>query len=215
MKIIILHGEDTNKSYARLTKFIDTAKKRGWEIINDEIPNTLSLFGAERLIVYRDYKLISKADIKNLERFEDTLVIYHTSDLPQTFLKSLPKEIKIEKFDVPKILFSFLENIYPGNIKTCLKMLHQITQTQAVELVFFFIARQFKDLYLVSVSSKNLDNTGFPSWKLNKLKFQANKFKKGQIERIINSLSEIDIKVKTSQTDLLSALDLLMIKELE
>ncbi len=212
MHIIILHGEDTTKSYARLTKFINSAKKRGWEIINDEIPNTPSLFGAERLIIFRDYKLLTKPDIKNLDRFDDTLVIYHTTDLPATFLKSLPKDIKTEKFDVPKILFSFLENIYPGNTKTCLKMLHQIVETEAVELVFFFIARQFRDLYWVKIDPST---TGFPDWKLNKLKSQANKFKPGQIENIIFQLSEIDIKVKSSEANLLSELDLLIIKELE
>ena len=56
MKIIVLHGEDSQKSYARLTKFIDSAKSRGWEIVTDEFPNTPSLFGINRLIIYRDYR---------------------------------------------------------------------------------------------------------------------------------------------------------------
>ena len=37
MKIIVLHGDDSEKSYTRLTKFIKEAKKRNWEIVNDKL----------------------------------------------------------------------------------------------------------------------------------------------------------------------------------
>jgi DNA polymerase III delta subunit len=212
MKIIVLHGQDSNKSYDRLTKFIDVAKKRSWEIVTDSFPNTPSLFGNERLIIYRDYKLLSKTDIKNFVKFDGTLVIYHAADLPATFLKEIPKDAKIEKFDLPKLLFVFLESIYPDNSKNCLKLLHEVVKTEPTELVMFFIARHFRDLYWVSVDPTS---TGFPSWKVGKLKSQANKFTINNVKLIINNLAEIDVKVKSSKADLLTELDLLLIKELK
>ena len=114
MKIIILHGDSTIKSYERLMKFIEIAKKRNWEIITNEFPNTPSLFGTDRLKVYRDYKLLNLRDIKNFNRFEGTLVIYHNGVLPQTFLKQMPKDFTMEKFELPKLLFVFLESFYPS-----------------------------------------------------------------------------------------------------
>jgi len=60
--------------------------------VTDEFPNTPSLFGNDRLIIYRDYKLLGKNDIKNFDKFDGTLVIYHNSTLPVTFLKSLPAD---------------------------------------------------------------------------------------------------------------------------
>lgn len=218
MKIIVLHGDDTAKSYERLTKFIDTAKKRGWEIVTNEFPNTPSLFGIDRLIVYRDYKLITKQDIKNFDRFGGTLVVYHEGVIPVTFLKSLPKDTKVESFELPKILFIFLESFYPGNSVQCLKLLHQLVKTQAVELIMFMFARHLRDLYWVTIDPTS---SQFPSWRAGKLKSQASKFKINNrdplqnLELIINNLSEIDIAVKTSKADLLSSLDLMIVKQLK
>lgn len=212
MKIIVLHGDDTEKSYNRLTKFIETAKKRSWEIITDEFPNTPSLFGTERLIIYRDFKLLTSKDIKNFDRFDGTLVIYHPGDLPQTFIKQMPKDFKMEKFELPKILFTFLESFYPGNSQRSLKLLHDLIKNTAIELVFFMLARHLKDLYWVAIDPKT---DQYPSWRLSKLKSQSDKFGVEKLKQIISKLSDIDIKVKTSKSDLLTELDLLMVKQLE
>jgi hypothetical protein len=212
MKIIVLHGDDSVKSYERLMKFVDVAKKRNWEIVTDEFPNTPSLFGTDRLIVYRDFRLLTPRDIKNFDRFDGTLVVYHEGILPQIFLKHMPKDFKMEKFELPKLLFVFLESLYPGNSKRPLKLLHELTGTSAVELVTFMLARHLKDLYLVCVDPKT---TIYPAWRLSKLKSQADHFSVDKLREIINSLSEIDIKVKSSKADLLTELDLLIVKQLE
>ena len=141
MKIIVLHGEDINKSYARLRKFTDEAKKRNWEIIYDDISRTPSLFGNERLTIIRDYKLLGKKTV------DGTLVIYHEGTLPITFLKTLPKETKIEEFKLPKMLWNFLDNM-------SVKSLHEVIKTEAIEFVFIMIAWKFKKRYLASPSPK-------------------------------------------------------------
>lgn len=212
MKIIVLHGDDTEKSYERLMKFVDAAKKRNWEIITNEFPNTPSLFGTDRLIIYRDFSLLTKNDIKNFDRFDGTLVVYHNGDLPQTFLKMMPADFKMEKFELPKILFTFLESFYPGNSIHALKLLHDLTSSSAIELTFFMLARHLKDLYWVSIDPST---SVYPSWRLSKLKFQAEKFGIEKLKQIISELADIDIMVKSSKTDLLTSLDLLIVKQLE
>lgn len=218
MKIIVLHGDDAEKSYERLTKFIDTAKKRNWEIITNEFPNTPSLFGTDRLIIYRDFKLLTKKEIDNFVRFDGTLVVYHDGVLPMTFLKLMPKDFKLEKFELPKLLFVFLESFYPGNSTRCLKLLHDLTNSQAIELTFFMLSRQLRDLYWISIDP---NTNHFQSWQASKLKTQASKFTNVQasaidnLKLIISKLADIDIKVKTSKTDLLASLDLLIVKQLE
>jgi hypothetical protein len=212
MKIIVLHGDDTVKSYERLGKFVDTAKKRNWEIVTDQFPNTPSLFGTDRLIIYRDFSLLSKNDIKNFDRFDGTLVIYHEGTLPQTFLKQMPKDFKMEKFELPRLLFTFLESFYPGGSVRSIKLLHDLTKASAVELVFFMLARHLRDLYWVSIDPAT---SQYPSWRLGKLKSQAEKFDPGLLEQIISKLADIDIEVKSSKADLLTSLDLLIVKQLE
>lgn len=212
MKIIVLHGEDSLKSYERLMKFVETAKKRGWDIIYDAFPNTPSLFGTERLIIYRDFTLLTKNDIKNLDRFDGTLVVYHSGDLPQTFLKLMPQDFKMEKFELPKILFTFLESFYPGSSIRAIKLLHDLTKTQVIELTFYMLSRHLKDLYWVSIDTKT---NQYPEWRLSKLKSQSEKFKEDKLKQIIEALADIDIAVKTSKADLLTELDLLIVKHLE
>jgi hypothetical protein len=212
MKIIVLHGEDTEKSYERLVKFMESARSRNWEIITDQFPATPSLFGVERLIVYRDFKLLSQTDIKKFTKFDGTLVIYHQAVLSQAFLKSLPRDTKIEKFDLPKLLYVFLESISPGNEKKSVKILHDLTRNTVVELVFYMLCRHLRDLYWVLVDPSSMM---IPSWRLGRLRTQAEKFGVDLLKQMINKLSEIDIEVKTGTSDLASSLDLFIIKNIQ
>lgn len=139
MKIIVLHGTDSQKSYSRLTKFITEAKKRGWEIVNDKIEDTLSLFGSEKLIIIRDYKTLSKTDLNLTETISGYLVIYHKDVLPKTFLNSIIIE-KEEKYDLPIILWRFLDTF---NID----LFHELLKTNAVEYIFAMIAWKLKQIY--------------------------------------------------------------------
>jgi len=206
MKIIVLHGDYTTKLYERLTKFIEAAKKRGWEIVNDEISQTPSLFNIERLIIVRKYNLLfSRKDIPNILKIPGTLVIYNEGVVPQTFLKEFPKETKIEEFKLPKIIWSFLDNI-------SVKLLHEVIKTEPVEFVFSVLAKRFRDLYWVKTEQRTMN---YASWQISKLQKQAQKYTTREVVQVINKFAEIDIKVKTSKADLISELDLLLITKLE
>ena len=212
MKIIVLHGDDSVKSFDRLTKFVDSAKNRGWEVITNEFPNTPSLFGNDRLIIYRDYKLLRINDIKMLDKFDGTLVIYHEGILGQTFLKLLPKDTKIEEFKLPVILWNFLDGLYPGNSVRSIKEFHKIIERDAPEFIITLMAKLFRDLYWAKVDPASMP---YPSWRIAKLKSQSSHFTDLLLTDIIELLSDIDIKVKTSKADLVTELDLLIIKQLE
>lgn len=205
MKIIILHGDNTPKLYARLSKFLEVARERNWEIINDEIIPTASLFGKERLFVFRKYSLLTTSQIKNLSRLDGTLIIYHEGTIAQAFLKSLPEPKNIEEFTLPKIIWNFLD-------KPTVKVFHELTKYEPVEFVFNLLAKQMRDLYWVKTDPKTLF---YPSWRLTKLKNQATRYTTREVVRIINELADIDIKVKTSKADLVSSLDLLILTKLE
>lgn len=140
MKIIVLHGDDTQKSYERLVKFIREAKKRGWEIVNDKIEDTQSLFGLEKLIIIRDYKILTKEKLKLIDKLQGYLVIYHQSLLPTLFLKQINPE-KIEKYVLPELLWKFLDHM-------TLDGFHQIIAVKPIEFVFSMIGWKLKKNYL-------------------------------------------------------------------
>lgn len=207
MKIIILHGEDSQKSYQRLLKFIDEAKERGWDIVRDELPTTSSLFGTKSLIIFRKYQLITKKMLELIQKMDGALVVYHEDILPQAFIKQIEKnnQVKIEKFELPKLLWRFLDSI---NIK----MFHEVIKKEPVEFVFALIAKRMRDLFWIKTNPKSFPKS---SWQAKIIASQANKFREDKLKEIIEELAVMDIKAKTSKANLIDSLDLLMLKHLQ
>ncbi len=224
MKVVILHGDDTEKSYERLKKFVDVAKKRSWEVayIDDssqsfeEVLSSSSLFGNERFFILKDIGRFTKKDSewlkKNYINLAGNLIIYSDKGLNATAIKSFPSDAKIEEFKLPVLLWNFLDGLYQDNSKREIQLLHRIIEKHPVEFVFSLIAKHFKELYWVRVDAVS---SGFPFWKINKLKSQASKFTSKKLSEIIEKMAQIDYEVKTSKVDLISKLDLLIIKQLE
>lgn len=189
MNVIILHGDDTVKLYARLTKFNTEAKKRGWKVTDfnmSEVENQ-SLFGEECFFILKDYKSLTKKDIEKLEKYTGNLVIYHEGKIPALAIKQF-KSSKIELFELPQLLWKFLDSLDNINSST-VKLFHDLIKTQPVEFVLAMIA-----------------------WKLRK-KYIANQ--NANVAQMITELSEIDVNVKTSKVNLIDALDLLITKHLQ
>jgi len=202
MNVIILHGDDVKASYKRLSLFIKEAKKRGWEVINDKIEETPSLFLKEKLIVVRDVKLINKKSLKLIEIIPGTLVIYSIKKLPLPFIKNFPKGTKIENYELPFLVWKFLDNMNYKNFQ-------EVVKTQAVEMIFAMISKRLRDIYLVQHGSPKMNN-----WQINKLKSQYQRLKNKNLKLLISELADIDIKSKTGEFDLKYLLDLFILKRL-
>jgi DNA polymerase III delta subunit len=223
MKIIVLHGDDYTKSSIRLKTFKDVAGKRGWEYqqisdITTNIAEVLfgqSLFVKDKLVVIDEPKLINASIAKwinnNYKKHETTLVIYSDKKLSAPFLKTLPKDIKVEEAKLPTKLWTFLDSFYPGNSTSCIKLLHEVVEKYPIEMVFSLLAKQTRDIYWVLIDEKSFPQKG---WRASKLKVIGNKFGTKKVEDIIKELAEIDVKSKTSDVNLLNLLDFVIIRTL-
>ncbi len=141
MKLIVLHGDDTEKSYKRLQVFVDEAKKRNWKITDfsiEEIENQ-SLFGEESFYILKDYKVLDKKLNEKLKKYSGNLIIYNSGKIPAPTLKNLGAE-KIELFELPQLLWKFLDNI-------TVKGFHELLKTQAAEYILAMMAWKLKDKY--------------------------------------------------------------------
>ena len=202
MKIIVLHGDDVEKSYRRLTVFIKEAKRRGWDIVNDKIEETPSLFGTEKLIILRDYKVLGEKELTLVKNIPGTLIIYNQKSTPAGFIKTLPKETKIEKYELPFLLWKFLD-AFDINI------FQEVTKNQPVEMIFAMMARRLRDLYWVKVGKPKMN-----AWQLSKLQKQGSRWTKKELAEIIHEMAQIDVKSKTGGASLKDSLDLLIVKRL-
>lgn len=226
MKIILLSGDYLTKSYERLTKFMEVAKNRGWEIISldggvvNNLPeelSTSSLFQKEILYLLREVNKVKKNDLKwlnkNFNNLGGTLIIYQEGNLSRDVSLLLPKEIKKEEFKLPRLIFNFLDSFYPGNIQNCLKLLHQVLKNEPPEFVFALLGRHLKNLYWILDDPKTLK---YESWRKEKLLRQVKHFNgQEKIAEIIGLLAKIDIQSKTSEANLTDLLDHLIITKLE
>lgn len=223
MNIIVLHGDNTKKSYERFRKFVDVGKKRGWEVARIDPKNSFSeqivsvgLFEKERLMILENINLLSKKDFEWLKRktndLSGTLIIYHRTFIPKRTINQLPKNHKAEEFTLPKLIWKLLDSFYPSNARSILKLLHSVVETENIEFVFALISRQLRDLYWVKVGEETLD---LPSWRKSKLKSQSDKFSEKLLKELISDFAKIDVKVKTSKANLLDELDYLIATKLE
>ncbi|HLE48664.1 MAG TPA: hypothetical protein VI819_01395 [Patescibacteria group bacterium] len=221
---ILIHGDDIEKSYHRKNVMISAAKKRGWDIVSvskngtgfkNAVTNPL-LFSADRLIYVDKFSDLTEKDLAFLKSYEKkldaTVLFFNEGLLSAVKIKSLPKSVKIEKYDLPVLLWKFLDSIYPGNLKYSLKLFNDLAAVTAPEFVFSLMAKLFRDLYWVSFQGSTIP---YPPWRIGKISSQAKKFDKNEVEKIIEEMSEIDIKVKTSRANLKESIDLLLIKHLE
>lgn len=225
MKIVIIQGDHYINSRTRLNEIKSRVKKKNWEIrvinltskINvSEQLTASSLFNEKVLFIIEDPQKLRKNDLDWLKdkgkRIPGTLVIYHNGYLPKTFINKLPKIDKSEDYKLQKLIWKFLDSFYPGSSKKVIQLFHQTVKNEPPEFIFSLLIGRVKNLYWTLIDEKAL---GYPTWRMDKLKYQANKFSKDKLKKIINEFSKIDIKVKTSKENLVDALDLLIISQLE
>lgn len=223
MKIFVIHGDDTQKSYSRLIQFINSAKKRGWEVVYIEgdssnslrdVLSTPSLFGDERFFVIKDVKRIDDRDIEwvnKSEKISGNLVLYSDKKILTTLIKKFQKIEKIEEFSLPFLVFKFLDYLYPNNLRQVLSTFKELLDSQAPEFLFSLISKHFRDMYWTTLK----DKPSYPSWRLEKITRQATKFKSQDLRQILNDLAKIDFKSKTGQANMAEELDLLLVTKLK
>jgi hypothetical protein len=222
MKIVVIHGDDSASARARYVQIITGVKKKGWDIVPVEPTGTLaeqlvstSLFTTNILYSIDGVKRLPVNEFgwltKNADRYEGSLLIYTEGKFPATLRSFLPKSAKVETFDLPKIIWKFLDSFYPGNSKACLAFFEQLPESEAMELIIAMLARQLRDLYWAAEGGKGMNVAG---WRMGRLKAQAAKFTKEELKDTINTLAEIDYKSKTSDFDAKLGIEMLILEKL-
>ncbi|MEK7497796.1 MAG: hypothetical protein AAB656_02670 [Patescibacteria group bacterium] len=132
-------------------------------------------------------------------------LLWYPIALSQTELKKFPKGTKIEKFDLPKKLFSLIDNL--GTQASL-----ALSKEEPKELVFAMVGRQIRDIYW---AKESIDTMQYPSWRISNLKRQTGKFTAKKLKELIALLSKLDLESKTGAISLPVALDLVLALSLE
>jgi DNA polymerase III delta subunit len=225
--MIILHGENTVLSRQRLKEEIETFKEKSkGEVLKFEAQNlTLvdfqqaiespSLISNERLVIleglFGGRKNNQKEKILGYlkKNNPENLIIWEGKKIDGRTLLSF--KAKVFKFDLPLVIFRFLDSLFPGNSRNSLELFHQCLEQDPPELIFFLMARQFRMLIL----AVDLGQEGLPkmqNWQIGKLIHQGQKFGLQPLLALYKELLKIDWQQKTGQTpfNLVSQLDLFL-----
>lgn len=225
MKVILVHGDHIEKSYERLTKFTNVAKKRGWRVERisaangvslPEILTSTSLFDEERLFIVEN---IAKASKKHLEwlkkkakKLPGNLIIFQEGNLTRGVKKNLPKPDKEEIYEYPKLIYKFLESFYPKNAESCLKLLNSLKDRHAPEYIIAILSFHLRDVLIAKLDAQKLD---YQTWRVSKLRKQADLYRVETLNQVITFLSSIDYLSKTTSQSIYDSLDLLIVTQLE
>lgn len=225
--MIILHGENIIASRQKLKEEIELFKKKeNGEILrfegNDinlitlrQALDSLSLIEGNKLIVLEN--LFSGRKSKEKEKIIDylkknnpnNLLIWEGKKIDGRSLASFKN--KTLKFDLPVIIFRFLDSLLPNNSQVSLNLFHQCLNQDPPEILFYRIIKQFRLLILATdLGPKGLE--AMESWRQQKLINQGQKFGLNRLLKIYRQFLEIDYRQKTGKSpfNLVSELDLLL-----
>ncbi len=226
MKISLIHGEDVAASRNMFLSLVEKAKDEGFQIKDISLNTNLnleekltsqSLFEDKIFFIHDKLKNLTAFDLKWLvkssKKYEGELVLWYEGVAPLKIVKALPKGTEIKKFDLPKIIFNFLDSFYPGNSVNILGLLDKLLAIEPVEFVFFMLGKHLRDVYWVKNDKAVLPD--YQEWRIRKIRSQADKFNNDKLKKVINFLSEADIRSKTSDSSLKEFLDLVIVTQLK
>jgi DNA polymerase III delta subunit len=227
MSITLIHGDNTFASRQELNRLLDLVRNQNTELLVFT-PQTLnpasliqatqasSLFGQEKHIVIENlFSLKSKSDLTQIL----TLLAEKNTKLPPIIIweakvlttnqinKLKPTTVKIHK--TPTLLFSFLDQLYPGNTAQVLSTLKKIQDLVPTPLLIFMLFRHLRSLITV----KDANFKGAP-WQKQKLQAQAKKWPLPLLLQFHSSLLTIEYRSKTGDQFSSQRLEKLLIKTL-
>lgn len=221
--ITILHGDNIVASRNRLKELSDEARLKKLELIRldgqtlnqDELIQALessSLFGQERLVIIEKLSPAIKIDYL-FQHADKQIIVWEPKALTSAVLKKLKtiKNVNLQLFKTPAVIFKFLDSIKPGNNQSMLNLFHQCLEKDSVEMIFYMLCRRFSQL-IQALDQNGVHLQGAP-WQIGKLKSQAKNFSLKSLLHLQQQLLSIDANIKAGRNiiPLSSQLDLLLL----
>jgi hypothetical protein len=222
--MVIFHGENTVLSRQRLNQLIEkfkgeVVKLEGEKLTFTEFQQAVeskSIFGPDKLVVI--FGLFTRKPSREKQALLDycqkenpqNLIVWEEKKIDQKILEKF-RGAKIEFFDLPKIIYKFLDSLSPTNKKASLLLFHQCLKKEVPEKIFYYLCRRVQQLIIAAdLGKKGLEN--LKDWQKEKLIRQANAFGLEKLINLYQKLLVIDYQQKTGKSpfSLISSLDLLI-----
>jgi DNA polymerase III delta subunit len=210
----VIHGEDVVSSRKLLNSLRKEAKEKGLQVVAltgsgislgqvKQAVETGGLFGSDQLLIieglFTGASSKAKTEVIAYLKIEkpEMVIIWEGKKIDGRKLTAMGAQVS--EYKVNSKIFTFLEAVRPGNTSHLVPLFDEVTKGEAVELVFFLLVRQVRQL--IEVAS---DPNGYkgPSWLKSKLLTQANEFGLEGLLELHQQLYEIDMGQKTGRDSL-------------
>lgn len=212
--IVILHGEDTANSRARLHQIKNSLKNSQTIFLGSTTPQEEfdkhlwgnSFFGEEKLIVFEDYfssqKKISTKILEAIPK-NKTVIFYENSQLTPVKIVKLAKIARIENFKPPSLLFTFLDSLLPKS-KTAQILLAKLTNEKGIlwhlQNRLFLMILAVHGLSLQQI--EKIAGRKLATWQWVKIKNQTAKFSQDTLLNFFTATLKVDQMIKEGRTNL-------------
>ncbi len=212
--ITVLHGDDIESSYAKLSNLLDSQKEStkirlGAKISPEQIIQaflTQDLLDTAKVIVVENFLSPLKKLPDNLfaQVPKDSEVIFwENKALTPAKVAKLQKIAKVELFKKPTELFAFLDSLTPGS-KLAFSLLPKL---QAQEGLIWQIQNRFFLLLLSKLeipmqSASQITKRQIAPWQWQKLQSQSSRFEKARLLATFSASLKIDSLIKSGKTSL-------------
>lgn len=223
MKTIFLIGNDVEKIENRSLFLTHQAKEKKYKIIKIsdslkfiEAIRDADLFSTKKLIIVNKLSDLNTSDLNQINQMRDNtdtvIILKNENPPPATKLKYFGSDIKIENYNLPKVIWNLLDSFKKNNANQFFDLLEKSLQTEPIELIFYLLNQRIISLYFAKTNPSKLN---IASWQVTKFQNQAENFEAGDLKHIIGELAEIDIKSKTGVSDMRTLIDLFIATKLE
>jgi hypothetical protein len=213
--ILIIHGNDIESSrnyyFEEKNKLNNPIILNGDGLVFDLLFQTLenkSFFNEKISILIENFFSKNKSTNEEFKKIIEYLnsnknadIIFWESDEVSKTSINLIKNSSTKNFSLPQNLFTFLDNIKPGNGKYLIESFSENLKKSEVEIIFFMIIRQFRVMLNLTSNDLPIDEVKrMAPWQLSKLKKQAGVFGKEKLIKLYSLLLGIDLNIKTGKS---------------
>lgn len=201
--ITILHGDDILASREALNSkrqeskesLTFDAKNLTIETLKQEIEGRL--FNTKRTIIIENLLTFPQKELTSYLSSQDgDFILWEAKEIGTKTLSDF-KQADIQNFKLKKALFTFLDNVKPGNNKAAILLFHESLKTTEQELIFFMLVRHFRLMLAVSSGAKITERKNLAPWQEGKLAKQATLFGQENLKDLYNKLFKIETSLKT------------------
>lgn len=224
----ILHGANVEQSREEFTRLKQTARSvdlrelQGKLLDETQITQALdssSLFGDEHVVICienllsplgrKTTKLASFAALLKSASKDHTIILWEPKELGKEALSFFEPDFSVRLFAYPKIIFTFLDALGPGNTKRCINLLSELLATEPAELVWSMVITRIRQLIQLK---DNITPERMSSWQVSRLTNQTRLFTMDKLLNMHQTLrtSEYQLKQGNSPYTIADYLQLLI-----